>query len=110
MDVQLVNIHKHREAVSMKIDMTTVSHIAKLARLSISEQEAQDYAAQLANVLNHFEQISKIDTKGVEPLITPTEIDQFWRKDEVKQDFKVDAILENAPQKTGNLFTVPPVV
>lgn len=92
------------------LDGAAVGHIAKLARLSISESDSKEYAVELTNVLNHFEQISKIDTKGIEPLVTPTNISQFWRQDEVKQTLSATEIIENAPQKTGHLFTVPPVV
>ena len=92
------------------IDKKTVEHIAKLARLKLSDAEAQEYSATLTQVLGHFEQISNIDTKEVEPLITPVEIAQVWRCDESKQEITTEEILQNAPHKTGHLFTVPPVV
>lgn len=92
------------------IDKKTIEHIAKLARLQITESEAADYSVQLAKVLQNFEQIAKIDTSGIEPLITPTEIESYWREDVVQQDFTSEEILANAPSRTGNLFKVPPVV
>lgn len=92
------------------IDQKTVRHIAKLARLNITDKEAEEYSAQLSKILNHFEQISKIDTKGVEPLVTPTDMEEFWREDAVKHETTAEEIVANAPQKTGHLFTVPPVV
>lgn len=92
------------------IDKKTIEHIAKLARLNITEEEALEYSSQLAKALNHFEQISKINTAGIEPLVTPTEIEAFWREDVVKQDFTAEEMTANAPDKAGNLFKVPPVV
>lgn len=92
------------------IDKKTIEHIAKLARLHVTEEEAQQYSTQLAKALNHFEQISKINTAGVEPLVTPTEIEAFWREDVVKQEFSAEEMTANAPAKAGNLFKVPPVV
>lgn len=92
------------------IDPKTVEHIAKLARLEISPEEAKQYSDHLSNVLKYFEQISKVKTDGVEPLVTPSEIESFWREDHVKKDFSAEEMVANAPQKTGNLFTVPPVV
>ncbi|MFS4458979.1 Asp-tRNA(Asn)/Glu-tRNA(Gln) amidotransferase subunit GatC [Bdellovibrio sp. HCB2-146] len=92
------------------IDKKTIEHIAKLARLQITEQEAQEYSLQLAKALNHFEQISKVNTEGVEPLITPTEIESFWREDEALNEFTAEEMTGNAPDKAGNLFKVPPVV
>lgn len=92
------------------IDKKTIEHIAKLARLSISAEEAQEYSTQLAKALTNFEQISKIDTAGVEPLITPTEIEAYWREDVVEQKFTAEEMVANAPSNSGNLFKVPPVV
>jgi aspartyl-tRNA(Asn)/glutamyl-tRNA(Gln) amidotransferase subunit C len=92
------------------IDKKTIEHIAKLARLQISDAEAQEYSEQLGKALQNFEKISKIDTKGIEPLITPVEIEAFWREDEAKQVFTADEMTANAPARAGNLFKVPPVV
>lgn len=92
------------------IDKKTIEHIAKLARLKITDAEAAEYSVQLEKVMQNFEQISKVDTTGVEPLITPTEIEVYWREDLVKQDFPSDELVANAPSKSGNLFKVPPVV
>lgn len=92
------------------IDQKTIERIAKLARLKINEQEAAEYGQQLAKVLNHFQQINKIDTAGVEPLVTPTDIEIFHRNDEVRKDFSATEMVANAPEKAGQLFKVPPVV
>ncbi len=73
----------------------------------MSDQEAQEYSTQLTKALNHFEQISKINTEGIEPLITPTEIENFLREDVVKQEFSAEEMTANAPAKVGNLFKVP---
>lgn len=92
------------------IDKKTVEHIAKLARLSITDQEAQEYSEQLSKVLSYFEQISKVDTKGIEPLVTASDMQTFWRDDIAKKELSAEEIVANAPEKTGHLFTVPPVV
>ncbi|HWU42673.1 MAG TPA: Asp-tRNA(Asn)/Glu-tRNA(Gln) amidotransferase subunit GatC [Bdellovibrio sp.] len=92
------------------IDKKTIEHIAKLARLHITDAEAAEYSAQLEKVLHNFEQIAKVDTAGLEPLITPTEIENFWREDVPHQDFSADEMTANAPSRAGNLFKVPPVV
>lgn len=92
------------------IDKKTIEHIAKLSRLQISEQEASAYSAQLSKALGYFEQISKIDTTGIVPLVTPTEIEPYLREDAVKAEFTAEEMTANAPTKAGNLFKVPPVV
>jgi len=92
------------------IEPKTIRHIAKLARLFVTDEEANQYGEQLSKVLGQFEQISKVNTEGVEPLVTPTDMDSFWREDLSKKELSAEEIVANAPQKTGNLFTVPPVV
>ncbi len=92
------------------IDPKTIAHIAKLARLYITDEEAKLYGEQLSKVLGQFEQISKVSTEGIEPLVTPTDIESFWREDVAKKELSAEEIVANAPEKTGNLFTVPPVV
>lgn len=92
------------------IDKKTIEHIAKLARLHISEHEAAKYSEQLSSALGYFEQISKVKTDGVEPLVTPSEMQAFWREDVVRRDTTPEEITANAPEKLGNLFKVPPVV
>jgi len=92
------------------IDQKTIENIAKLARLKVSPEEAVEYGDQLTKVLAHFQQIAKINTENVEPLVTPSEIEFFLREDVAGQDLKTEAMLENAPDKAGNLFKVPPVV
>ena len=92
------------------IDQKTIEHIAKLARLKVTPEEATQYGEQLTKVLAHFQQISKIDTAGIEPLVTPTEIDFFVREDVAAKENQTEEMLKNAPDKAGNLFKVPPVV
>lgn len=92
------------------INQKTIEHVAKLARLRITAEEAKEYGEQLAKVLSHFEQISNIDTNDIEPLVTPSEIEFYVRSDEAKHETTTEEILSNAPDKAGNLFKVPPVV
>lgn len=92
------------------IDQKTIEHIAKLSRLNISEKEAQEYSTQLSKALEYFEQIAKIDTTGIVPLITPTDIEPYWREDVAESEFSAEEMTANAPDKAGNLFKVPPVV
>ncbi len=100
----------------------TVQHIARLARLNLSDIEAADFSRQLSAILQSFNEISEVDTTGVEPLVTPTDIVSRWRVDQAKSEAApselfsgqlpstVDELLQNAPEKAGHLFKVPPVV
>lgn len=87
-----------------------VARVAHLARLSITPEETKQLASQLSLVLGHFEHVSKVNTAGVEPMVTPSEIEPFWREDEVKSTGTVGDAMANAPEAVGNLFKVPPVV
>ncbi|RYZ69903.1 MAG: Asp-tRNA(Asn)/Glu-tRNA(Gln) amidotransferase subunit GatC [Proteobacteria bacterium] len=86
-----------------------VEKVAVLARLKLSESEIAAIQNQLSAVLENFEQISQVDTKDVRPLVTPTDMSQTLRAD-VAMKFDSEKILESAPEKSGNLFKVPPVV
>ncbi|MEY4617368.1 MAG: glutamyl-tRNA(Gln) amidotransferase [Pseudomonadota bacterium] len=92
------------------IDLADIEKIALLARLELSPEKAREHAEQLPRVLKHFEQIAQVSTVGVEPLVTPTEIEAYWREDDVVQELTPDEILANAPDKIGHLFRVPPVI
>ncbi|MCM2281167.1 MAG: Asp-tRNA(Asn)/Glu-tRNA(Gln) amidotransferase subunit GatC [Bdellovibrionaceae bacterium] len=92
------------------ISQETIRHIAKLARLEVTDAEANEFAAQLSAVFDHFQEIAQLDTAGVEPMITPSEIALYLRSDQVERQETVEDLLENAPEKSGHLFKVPPVV
>lgn len=92
------------------IDKKTLEHIAKLARLHVTEAEAAEFSQQLNKAMGYFEQISTVNTEGVEALVTPIEVDPTWRDDQVKREFTPEEMTANAPDKIGNLFKVPPVV
>ncbi len=92
------------------IDQKTIQKIAKLARLKVTPEEATTYGDQLTKVLSHFQKISNINTEGIEPLVTPTEVEIFLRSDVVKKEHTAEEMVANAPEKAGNLFKVPPVV
>lgn len=92
------------------LNLVSVAKAAKLARLELDPSEAAQLTEQLANVLKNFEQIAKINTDGIEPLVTPSDFEAVWRADEVVFELSAEEITANAPSKQGNLFSVPPVV
>lgn len=92
------------------MDSESIKKTAQLAKLALSEKELNEVTGQLGLILKHFEKISEIPTESVEPLLTPTEIETFWREDVVLQELSPDEVLQNAPLSQGHLFKVPPVV
>jgi aspartyl-tRNA(Asn)/glutamyl-tRNA(Gln) amidotransferase subunit C len=92
------------------IEKSVIENIAKLARLDVADEQLEEYSQQLSVVMQNFEQITRVKTDNIEPLVTPSEIEVYWRSDEIKQELSSDEILANAPDKIGNLFRVPPVI
>ena len=93
-----------------KFNKEVIQKIANLARLQLTPEQANEFSEQLSKIILHFDEISSINTEGVEPLITPSEIEYTLREDSVKQNFHAEEMVANAPDKQGNLFKVPPVV
>jgi aspartyl-tRNA(Asn)/glutamyl-tRNA(Gln) amidotransferase subunit C len=93
-----------------KFNKEVIQKIAHLARLQLTPEEASEMSEQLSKVISHFDEISALNTHGIEPLITPSDIEYTLREDVVEQKFSAEEMVANAPDKQGNLFKVPPVV
>ncbi len=92
------------------MDAETLKKMAHLSRLELSEAESNQLGKDLGKVLNFFNQIAEVNTTGVEPMVTPVEIENYLREDEKNNEIKTEDIMANAPSRAGNLFKVPPVV
>ena len=94
----------------MSVDTAIVRHIARLARLKMSDAEVDAMVPELNNILGWVEQLGEVDTDGVEPLTAV--IDQQLRlRDDVINDGEVrDEVLLNAPEAQHGFFVVPKVI
>lgn len=92
------------------MDKKEVEKIGRLSRLKLTSDEVDFYAKHLTMILSHFEELSSIPTENIEPLVTPTSPTAHIEVDEVKRITTTEEILKNAPERSGNLFKVPPVV
>ena len=92
------------------LDLATVRKVAQLSRLELNDSEISAFADQLSAVLENFVQLQVVETKGIEPLITPTDLTVRLREDEAVKIANTEPFLANAPARSGNLFKVPPVV
>ncbi|MBK8202374.1 MAG: Asp-tRNA(Asn)/Glu-tRNA(Gln) amidotransferase subunit GatC [Bdellovibrionales bacterium] len=92
------------------ISREIIESAARLARLKLTETEVVHFSGQLAAVMEAFAKISKINTDGIKPLVTPTDMYQRLREDRVEPWPGVDQALAQAPERSGNLFKVPPVI
>ena len=94
----------------MSVNVEQVRHIAKLARIAMSDAEVEAMVPELNNILGWVEQLGEVDTEGVEPLTAV--IDQKLRlRDDVVTDGNIrDAVLANAPAAEHGFFAVPKVI
>jgi aspartyl-tRNA(Asn)/glutamyl-tRNA(Gln) amidotransferase subunit C len=94
----------------MSVTNEQVRHIAKLARIAMSEDEIERLAPELNNILRWVEQLGEVNTDGIEPLATV--IDQKLRlRDDIVDDGNVrDDVLANAPEAQHGFFAVPKVI
>ena len=94
----------------MTIDLKTVKHISKLARISIEDEKAKKLAGDLNSIFEFIEKLNKLKTDKVEPLTSIAETTLKLRNDEVKSENIRDQILKNSPDKNKDFFVVPKVV
>ena len=99
----------------MSVDTATVRKIASLARIAISEEDANRIAPELDNILHWIEQLGEVDTTGVEPMTAVIPNTLRLRDDVVDADpltggGKRDQLMKNAPQGEHGFFTVPKVI
>jgi aspartyl-tRNA(Asn)/glutamyl-tRNA(Gln) amidotransferase subunit C len=91
----------------MSISIQDVEHVAKLARLALSEDEKKLFAEQLGRIIDNFNQLSEVDTTGVEPLSHALPIVNVLREDEVKESLGRDKLMANGPETENGFFRVP---
>ena len=94
----------------MSIDQATVRHIARLARIRVSEDEAQRLEGELSSILTWVEQLGEVDTSDVEPMTSVIDVEMKQRQDEVTDGGIADDVVGNAPQRDNHFFLVPKVV
>jgi aspartyl-tRNA(Asn)/glutamyl-tRNA(Gln) amidotransferase subunit C len=94
----------------MSVDVTTVKRVAKLARLAVTEGEAERMTGELNAILGFVEQLGEVDVEGVEPMTSVTPMAMKKRADVVNDGNMADRIVANAPMTDNNFFQVPKVV
>ena len=86
-----------------------VEHVAKLARLSLTEDEVNLYTNQLSKILDYIDQLNEVDTKGIEPMTQPIPTVNVMREDIIKKQFERSEVLSNAPHEEYGFFRVPKI-
>lgn len=94
----------------MSLSIHEVEHIAKLARLSLSDDEKMLFANQMGSILGYVEKLKELDTDSVIPTSHAVPIENAFREDVVQPSIGVPSALANAPQTAGSFYRVPKVI
>jgi aspartyl-tRNA(Asn)/glutamyl-tRNA(Gln) amidotransferase subunit C len=94
----------------MKLSREEVLHIARLARVGLTESEINRLSEQLSHILENFEILQQVDTTGVPPTAQSVALQSVVRDDEVAPSFPANDILANAPRREGDCFRVRAVL
>jgi aspartyl-tRNA(Asn)/glutamyl-tRNA(Gln) amidotransferase subunit C len=94
----------------MKLSREEVQHIARLARLGLTETEVDRFREQLSNILENFEILQQVDTTDVPPTAQPIPLQNVIRDDETAASLPPSEILANAPRRDGEYFRVRAVL
>jgi len=94
-------------ASAEKIDVRYVAH---LARLYLTDEEAELFQGQLEHVLQYVKELSELDVDGVEPTAHAIPVQNVFREDVVKSSVDREQVLENAPHERAGQFIVPKII
>jgi aspartyl-tRNA(Asn)/glutamyl-tRNA(Gln) amidotransferase subunit C len=89
------------------IDREQVEHVAKLARLKLSDEELERMSHELSGILEHVERIAQLDLDGVEPTSHVIALENVLRPDEPRPSWERDEMLERAPDPASGAYRVP---
>ncbi len=93
-----------------KISRQEVDHVARLARLALSEEEKARMGVELSSILAYIDQLRELDTSDVEPTSHAIPMVNVMREDEVRPSYPVEAMLQNAPEREGDFVRVPKII
>jgi len=94
----------------MKITRVEVEHVARLARLDLTEVELDTFTVQMDSILAYVEKLNALDTDGIVPTSHAVPMENAFRPDQLRDAIGVDAALVNAPNHAESFFRVPKVI
>ncbi len=94
----------------MKITREQVQHVAKLARLSLSDDEVATFTGQMGDILAYVEKLNELNTDGIVPTSHAVPMENAFRDDVVRPSIGVENALANAPDRIADFFRVPKVI
>ncbi len=94
----------------MRLSREEVLHIARLARVGVTDADVDKMQEQLSNILENFEILKEVDTEGVPPTAQSIALQNIMRQDTVVPSLPTDAVLANAPRQEAEFFKVNAVL
>lgn len=94
----------------MKLEKSKVKHIAKLARLELSEKEGEKYSQELTSILEFVEKLNEVETEKVEPTYQVSKIVNSFRSDETQKSGKEEKLIKAAPRNDEKYIKVSAVL
>ena len=94
----------------MKITREEVLHVAKLARLNLSEEETEKLQSDMESIIEFANTLNELDTEGVVPTAHARPMSNAFREDVIKESYDREEMLKNAPESEDGGFAVPKVV
>jgi aspartyl-tRNA(Asn)/glutamyl-tRNA(Gln) amidotransferase subunit C len=85
-----------------------VLHVARLARLELTEEEVARFTEQLSAIFEAVDKVSELDLSDIEPTAHPLDLVNVWAEDEPRPSIPLDEALRNAPEHEAGFFKVPP--
>ena len=92
----------------MAITREEVLHVARLARLELTDDEVTRFQEQLSEILDAVSKVAELDLTDVPPTAHPLEIANAWAEDEPRKCLSLDDVFANAPDRDGDYFRTPP--
>ena len=92
----------------MAISKDEVLHVARLARLALTDQEIERLTEELGAILDAVGVVAELDLSDVPPTSHPLDLVNVWDEDEPRESLPLDDVFANAPERDGDLFRVPP--
>ena len=92
------------------LDDSVIDHVARLARLELTEDEKAKMRRELSQILDHFADLSQLDTDQIPPTAMVVSTELPLREDDVGESLSQQQALANAPEPNAGFFAVPPVL
>jgi aspartyl-tRNA(Asn)/glutamyl-tRNA(Gln) amidotransferase subunit C len=94
----------------MILSKEEVEHVAKLARLAVSEEEKEAFSRQLSEILAYIGKLNELDTSKVQPTSHVLDLSNVLRDDVIRESLSTTDVLANAPDRVNDFFRVPKII